>query len=1036
MADALSKLRDTVKRSLPARERGAARVLWGGMGKADDAASERTALIRLEDAIKRSFDASVDDGFLELLWGDLNYEFKGFYQTKAIAFSPPYPAPFSAEIARQVTASENIAGDHLEGFLSSVRRRLLDGIPDGDEDGQDDVEDSVEAWRSQAQASGSIMAEFIEKLSDIAPSRARLHVSIKILESYCVLARRFPKHSGKYSNFIKFSTRLINYYNHFCRYGHSLEIGIPTKEEGFDFSSNSRSLGLYDSLPVWFKLDDQISETISKNSHGNAETIREISFLPRLNGVSPENSQTSYENAATKIASEWEGFESGSAGWRLTRLFLLWVLTNPSNEPEPDLFASEAELENFFAARAAVFSGLLNPSACTEADTKSAREASLKRGVCSVSQSLKGGALVKFVSETARELLALLRTDRSRSASQGTEISRFLDNEKLSIYVNLMGDMIDPRCYESVCRHPFSEKNITKADLGRFILRSILVSTGSEVPSALYAYKIDYYISERSLRSKGTGTTKLPIARESKNGLGKRALAVTVPSDIGGVINIINNGNSVVYERNADYYKQLINECRAGSGSGLQPSIPIIYNSTDLDMPSAKAVSAHDYQESCILASLKKMLFTLASYVVMRRLVKSMGKINGGHDGLLQILKISPHGRLNAAETGSETVYAVFKALEINLRKLIRIKSQGYDAGAANYQGYRKTAVRASLDSAFRITLEGSTPLSFCNTGIVDYEIRPSDTNSAGDVLSFVTSVRTYLARTDNGRLNSFSLERSQSYTGTDRADDVEATHSNAVVKSALDYLVDKCGCETIILIGRQHGDRRIGRAADRHRQADPEKFLESLRATYPTVKIIPLVRKRAFVLRLKGLERGDSTAYEIIGATDHGTVTGTSVSNENCSSLLPLYSVATMEVVGQKNQTDETRPRSGLTTYSWLQGQSGDRYTDEIHRAREVLIDGGPAQKSLASILRSIHYVETEKSPRNKIFSPVLNPLTSKSAAEFGEIEITKDIKSAPRTHLGEVSICGPALFSRIDDVLEANEAKQTVSNEAKNAG
>ncbi|GCD54080.1 hypothetical protein [Acetobacter pasteurianus] len=1027
LKEKMDKLHGSVAKRLPAwKGANSERVLWGGITHSEEASSERTALLRLYAAVRKLFGLSVKDEFLRELWDGLKYADVGAYQTKEIAFSPPYHAPFSAEIARQVTAKEMISGDHTRGLLNGLRAKLLESLPDGDEDGQDDIEDALDSWRDQAGSPGSIMSGFIETLSDIAPSRARLHISIEILEAYCSLARREQNCGQKYSNFLSYATRLILYYRYFCQYGNELKIYFPTREEdGFDFQFNSLSLSLYASLPIWFKLDDQISEIISKNLNAEQQevsrNVREISYIPRLNGIDRINKKSSYENMVYRTGEEWEGHNNS---WRLTRLFLLWVLTNRHESGNPELHSTVGEVEKFFTAQADEFSNLLNSYAIDAEAPIQKRQDSLKKGVGLVVNKLLNSSITSYVRRAADELLALLRTDRSRKSAKGCQLNRFLDNEKISIYVNVLDSVVDPQCLKVASKHPFSEKNLTRSDLGRFLLKSVFVSKSAEIPNALYAYRIDYAISERSLRSKKPSPDRRFLKRGDSTKFYERVLISLTPGDL-------KKPNSL------DDYKELVAQWRCDSKESPcpAPAIALIYNSSDLDMPSDKQ-PVDNYQSQSITSAIKKMCFTVLSYMILRHLVMSLKETKIKRENttdIFQMLKITSHGIDSATGTGADTFYAAFKAIEIALSSQVRIKAQGFNASDdrdENIKFYKKKGTLNALNAAYRVELGIPFPLLFNKTGIIDYEIRPSEVNAHGEVLSYVSVVRTYIAQRsqDNTGNATLILEHGRNFINVDRTDDLSATQSNTAVKKALDMLIDKLGCETVLLIGRQHGDRRIGRAEDRHRKADPEKFLQVLRSTYPRVRIIPLVRKRSLVLRLKGQRNSTPIAYEIVGAQDHASLTSGNYLGEEPApaSLSPIYSVATLHVVGDEHWS----PRSGLTTYSWLQGPTvpNCHYTDALHRAREVLIDGSAAQKSLCLILRSLHYIETERSPKknggSRLFLPLLNPFNAKSTAEMGEIEITQ---AHSNMHMGSLHISGPALFSRINDVLEADETKKS---------
>lgn len=1024
----LNKLRKAVLNALPSASGGRnERTLWGGLSKKEDDAAERKALLRLDTVIRKNLYKVISRDNLKGFWQEYKESIDGGYLTKRMAFFLPTAGGDVNEIARQITAIEEISKEnHIQGFLNGVKSKLYDRLPAGDDDGQEDVDLALEAWNEQAKLPTSVMSHFIRELSDIAPSRSRLHISIEILNSYCAMARRQPEVKKNYSNILRYATRLLSYYNYFCIEGKNLSINFPTKEDDvFDFFNSSLASGIYESLPIWFKWDDQIAETIypsAGNSDNVLETLREISFLPRLNGWDSETKQSAYESMIERSKKKLQVSNGCLTHWDLTKLFLIWFLTNPTSHSQQDksLNHSGGDCDDFLSqADADAFADILNSFACEEDAPLEVRKACLKQGVEKLCRELQSSTRVQAVNNAARELLQLLRAKRGKVYSGANQNGNYLDNGKVSVFVNINESILGRNLLKTRTKHPFSELHITREDMARFLLRSITVSTEDEIPEALYAYRINYTISERFLglvNSKGNNAELRRIIRRSSKNF-PYAKMLVIPS---GAC----NSKTTTF----------VDKWSAGF-----PVINIIYDSDDLDMPRTEGkLPVRQYQEASITASVKRMCVILLSYLITRRLTVSLKEVNDADRGQIQLLRITSYGRDNAEGTGADAIYGGFKAIETNLSSKILIKAQGYnsDPYADSTSRFRQRAATAALDSALSIALDIDSPLIFKKTGIIDYEIRPSDIRDDGRVLSYVTIVRVYTAENVvlKDRLGDrciVLLKRSESFICTDRADDIESRHNNSAVRMALDFLIRQSGIDTIILIGRQHGDRRIGRSASRNRKADPVEFLARMREIYPHVTIIPLVRKQTHIIRLKGVfnSANDPYAYEIIGVRSHSSQPEILSKNKMGNSLCPLYSIATLRVIGHFNTIDEIKPKSRMTTYSWLQGENDSNYTENTHRAREVLIDDGPAQVSLAHILRALHYIETEKEPtkskaRNTrgetIFAPVLNPLNAKSSGELGEIEIVKDYRPCK---MPSVAVNGVALFSRIDDILEAAE-------------
>lgn len=129
--------------------------------------------------------------------------------------------------------------------------------------------------------------------------------------------------------------------------------------------------------------------------------------------------------------------------------------------------------------------------------------------------------------------------------------------------------------------------------------------------------------------------------------------------------------------------------------------------------------------------------------------------------------------------------------------------------------------------------------------------------------------------------------------------------------------------------------------------------------------------------------------------------------------SLLPIYTFATLHVVG-----DEGRPQSGFCTYFFdAEHRLADFNLRETTRAN-ILGTGDAAEKrrSLVSVLRAIHFLESEKpSDKNRLL-PVLDPfdwVTPASSAAAGELEVVS--RRGGRTILLSL----PAILAHVTRVL-----------------
>jgi hypothetical protein len=137
--------------------------------------------------------------------------------------------------------------------------------------------------------------------------------------------------------------------------------------------------------------------------------------------------------------------------------------------------------------------------------------------------------------------------------------------------------------------------------------------------------------------------------------------------------------------------------------------------------------------------------------------------------------------------------------------------------------------------------------------------------------------------------------------------------------------------------------------------------------------------------------------------------------------SLMPVYTFATLHVVG-----DETRPQSGFCTYFFDAEHRLSNFSLKETARANILGTGEAAsvRTSLVSVLRALHFMESEKPSVGGKLLPVLDPFdwaTPSSTAAAGEIEVMS------RRGGRNVLLSIPALFANVARVLH----KEAFENE-----
>lgn len=166
--------------------------------------------------------------------------------------------------------------------------------------------------------------------------------------------------------------------------------------------------------------------------------------------------------------------------------------------------------------------------------------------------------------------------------------------------------------------------------------------------------------------------------------------------------------------------------------------------------------------------------------------------------------------------------------------------------------------------------------------------------------------------------------------------------------------------------------------------------------------------------LRNRGM---DESAFEVLTFADHQQLYKQNA-DRLTRSVLPIYTFATLNVVG----SSDGRPQSGFCTYFFDEERRiGDAAWHEATKADILGFGGdGSVRASLISVLRAVHFLESEK-PRQKnssqIFLPVLDPydwVAPVQRAHAGEIVIMD------RPREGSVILSLPAMLSHITGVLK----------------
>ena len=341
--------------------------------------------------------------------------------------------------------------------------------------------------------------------------------------------------------------------------------------------------------------------------------------------------------------------------------------------------------------------------------------------------------------------------------------------------------------------------------------------------------------------------------------------------------------------------------------------------------------------------------------------------------------------REDDAKDPNTAIYAISQALEKALAREGGIKLQGLTTMASKPGDLRWKRVVA----------------------LVTYVTRPCDSHPAHiDADGYLFMSRTYVAeRTSGGATLQMHSMRSRL---------VESRKEFKNPQPILEEIarLRAAGYEHVMLLSHHFGNRHLGRAAERHAPHGTLEFLDEAMQRFPDLNLYALRRDVFPATRLRRRAATES-GFEVVNFKDHQEMY-TQMSQDILRSVMPVYTFATLTIVGG----DKDRPQSGFCTYFY---DAEQRVTNiEAAKTAEMNILGigqtADVHQSLVSVLRAIHFLESEKPSAKSILLPVLDPFDwanpTKTSAS-GEIEIMS------RRRSGSVLLSLPAVLAHVTKVL-----------------
>jgi len=877
--------------------------------------------------------------------------------------------PKPQDIARMFSAiEESRGGGGIERFIKGVSNVLQRRDYD-----EEIIAAIAQSLRMRAEKPGDMINRFLQFMEDEAHSRVRMQVAMRLMEAIA--------NQQKTAEFKTYVERVLECFERFAGIeGQSqhFDVSIEFQNSNFEFSVFLRQAGFYTCLPVWPEWSVQMFEARPDSTSEHGSTVREVTYRFRVNGNNPESGGAAFDARIAKHENKIKEYQEGAKSFdrSIAELVFLWLVVpdNINNAAKFDVVAKTAEIaEKLKRAPKATLTEII--------------ESLRKRSDVMVSIAEELITIIKNRSENVLKA-AKLTTDSLRLC-----VSRhIIDLEAFASYTDDSDILV---------RSPKQAKQNDNVEW----LKHLTVGKDVTPPHSLFSFEVTTTLQERSLTAIDS-----PRAIEMTPDLSERALPIRLtpfkkvkevsthtwePTKKSEGALDTSFGIEIRYDskdRNPDKDKHLKDSERA-----------------DIEQKKAAAISA----------------FAVLSYVTLWLLMRRIRTVRPGFS--IMLLRVATRGRAKTAEKDkynkSTNIYAISQALERALAREGNVKLQGYvtngvdpdnDPDGVSYddsgtEEHRKRSAVAALTSGqvLSFDLEGSLD----RVALVSYVTRPCDTHPLSrEPDLFLFACRTYVAeRQKSGAQIRVARMRHQIIGSRDDFGEAQP------ILTELRWLESQ-GYKHVMLLSHHFGNRHLGRAAERHAPHGSREFLDKAHQAFPEMRFYTL-RRDVFPATRLHKRRADESAFEVVTFADHANLYKQNA-DRLMRSIMPIYTFATLHVVGN----GDDRPQSGFCTYFFdVERRMADLAWQEATRADILGFGGeGKIRDSLISVLRAVHFLESEKPTRNNsstIFSPVLDPygwVAPVQRAHAGEIVIMD------RRREGTVILSLPALLSHITGVLK----------------
>ncbi|MEM9538996.1 MAG: hypothetical protein AAGA60_05725 [Cyanobacteria bacterium P01_E01_bin.42] len=874
----------------------------------------------------------------------------------------PDKKKYVKKVAKLISARETIeTGNYFQKMCAAIADYTENQLR-WDED---EIKDAIASLEAEENSLDSEVNRFLAFLNDEAMFRVRGQVSRQIMGA---IEQAIPENSTGNEQFLKEYIRRINYFIELVsENGFQIDLtavyGDRAEIEFLKYVNNS---SFFWCLAVWPEWKAQIFEEEARNG----EVIRDVTYRFRINGQNPELRKPAFEARLEDIEQHLipdEQDRTFVAPLKINRylmelIFLTVVI--PSNVKTQ--FSKER-----------VWQGMEQLKDILEQNKQDTINGLIKKLREERSDPMRqiASALITIIKNKGNKIISRVRKTTSQQ------------------YICVKRDILN---LDRLRGAEIGSKNLLQQEPEWF--QQIEVNTSPDVPNLLFSIKVDIELSERNLLVKEEATT-LNIQRQLSS---KLLQIIWTPYKYEKLEN--------TEKSNKKYWPS--HSLTQATGWTASSTIQIEYETRTLTR-NENHPNNQKNNEAKQIHTLAITAFPILIYCCLWIVVKQIQELDTDDNCELTALMLRfQDSRETDDRSGEGYVYAAAQAIEAILARELPVRMQGMvlDSLKDNNPTYVRRGTFNALLSAFPLVISTPQKPEVSQIGLISYIARPCDENPHEKHKNYLFLSQSYLANTVESPFIGYELQTERMQSDIVYSD--EDLKRQRLVREEIAHL-QRQGCEHIILLSHSYKSRRINKIVEDNTPLITKDFLQDLFQTFPNLTLYTLLRDVFPATRLHKRENKEA-AFEILRASDHSNFSKT-FTESNQRDIIPIYTFATLHAIEPQN---EQRPQSGFCIYFLV----SDRRTENINqteRARQHLINpegNSPIHPCLLSVLRGLHFIESEKGIQKQQYLPVLDPfgwISPNTVEAAGEVNIMHSRRK------GKVLLSYRAILTHISGVL-----------------